>query len=128
MDEQHLEESREELAFEVAEQLRSGRSKKWRCPADLRSRIVTYANACREQGRPVGDIAAGLGLVESTVGRWLRREAQEVRAGFRPVAIVASEDRPAPHPVGSLRLVTPHGYRVEGLDPETLAYLLQVLR
>ena len=128
MDDQHLEEWGEILAGEVAEHVGARRSKKWRCPPELRSRIVEYARSCREQGRTVGDIAADLGLIESTVARWLRREAAELKAGFRSVAIVASEDRLAPHTTGALRLVTPNGYRVEGLDADTLAYLLEVLR
>ena len=128
MDERHLEEWGQALADEVAEQVGSRRSKKWRCPPKLRSRIVEYAMLHRDQGRPIGDIAAGLGLVESTVARWLRRGVSEGEAGFRPVAIVASEEAPAVPAPANLRLVTPHGYRVEGLDVNTLAYLLQVLR
>jgi transposase-like protein len=127
MDERHLEEWGEVLAAEVGDHVGSRRSKKWRCPLELRSRIVEYARSCREQGWTVGDIAAGLGLVESTLARWLRRGAAELQPGFRPVAIVASDDR-ASSPAAALRLVTPHGYRVEGLDADTLAYLLQVLR
>ena len=61
----------ERLAGEVADELRSGRSRKWRCPSDLRLRIVSYARVCREQGEPLGDIAGRLGLVESTLARWL---------------------------------------------------------
>ena len=128
MDEEHLHEWGEALAGEVAEHVGSRRSKKWRCPPELRSRIVEYAQSCRDQGRTIGDIAAGLGLVESTLARWLRRGAAELQPGFRSVAIVASEDRPATPVATALRLVTPHGYRVEGLDADTLAYLLQVLR
>ena len=123
-----MEEWGQALADEVAEQVGSRRSKKWRCPPELRSRIVEYARLHREQGRPIGEIAAGLGLVESTVARWLRRERSEGKAGFCSVAIVASEEAPALPSPAALRLVTPQGYRVEGLDVDTLAYLLQVLR
>ena len=117
----------ERLAGEVAEELRSGRSKKWRCPRELRERIVSYARVCRERGEPLGDIAARLGLVESTVARWLRGEREALAAGFRAVAIVASGEghqRPA---VQSLRLITPRGYCVEGLDPQTLAFVLRLV-
>lgn len=128
MDEQHLGEWGEVLASEVAGHVGTRRSKKWRCPAELRSRIVEYARSCRELGQTIGDIAAGLGLVESTVARWLRREGARLSPGFRSVAIVATGDHPAPEVSETLRLVTPRGYRVEGLDVESLAYLLQVLR
>ena len=71
------------LAGEVADELRSERSKKWRCPADLRLRVVSYAWACRERGEPLGDIARRLGLVESTLARWLRTDRKALAAGFR---------------------------------------------
>jgi hypothetical protein len=59
----------ERLAGEVANELRSGRSKKWRCTADLRLRVVSHARVSRERGEPLGDIARRLGLVESTLAR-----------------------------------------------------------
>ena len=121
-------------AVRLAEELvRSGLrelGKRWRCPARLRLRIVAYALQCREHGEAVADIAGRLGLVESTLGRWLRRERAEERvAAFRPVSIVPVA--PAPGDAGSgaarLTLVTPGGYRVEGLDVESAAYLLRVM-
>ena len=119
------------LAAAIAEELRSGRSKKWRCPLELRSRILVYAGICREGGEPVGDIAARLGLVESTLARWLRRERVLSRPSFRPVAIVPQVDgyQLGRLRVGStgLRLITPRGYTVEGLDLEALASLLEVV-
>jgi len=96
----------------------------------LKSRIVVYARQCREGGETLADIAFRLGLVESTLGRWMRRErAEETAVGFRSVSIVPV----APAPRGGagqateLTLETPGGYRVEGLDAESAAYLLRVL-
>ncbi len=117
----------EQLAGEVAEELRSGRSKKWRCPSDLRSRIVSYARVCREGGEPLGDIARRLGLVESTLARWLRTDRKALAAGFRSVSIVPAADEGGASLPGALRLVTPRGYTVEGLDAPTLAFLLRVV-
>ena len=130
MEEDELREWGYQLSEEVGAQLASGRSKKWRCPADLKSRIITYSQLCRERGEPYGDIAARLGLVESTLARWLRREQAVTRAGFRSVAIVQSEGGKATRdqPQEPMRIVTPHGYRVEGLDLQSAAYLLQILR
>jgi len=130
MEDEDLQTWSEQLRDELAEGRTSGRSKKWRCPAELRSRVVTYAKACRERGEPYLDIAVRLGLVESTLTRWLRTERIKEQPGFRSVSIVpASGDESLTQPAPpSLRLLTPHGYRVEGLDPESLAYLLQVLR
>jgi len=115
------------LAGEVADELRSERSKKWRCPADLRLRVVSYAWACRERGEPLGDIARRLGLVESTLARWLRTDRKALAAGFRSVSIVPATDEGGAVPAGALRLVTPRGYTVEGLDAPTLAFLLRVV-
>lgn len=115
------------LAGEVADELRSGRSKKWRCPGELRLRIVSYARVCRERGEPLGDIARRLGLVESTLARWLRTDRKALAAGFRSVSIVPAVDEDQAAPAGALRLVTPRGYTVEGLDAPTLAFLLRVV-
>ena len=116
------------LRQEVAAELVIGPGKRWRCPAGLKSRIVSYARVCRERGEPLGDISGRLGLVESTLARWLRADSKELAAGFRPVSIVAAEEHHHGEMItGALRLTTPAGYRVEGLDAQTLAFLLRVI-
>ena len=118
----------ERLRQEVAAELVTGPGKRWRCPAGLKSRIVSYARVCRERGEPLLDISNRLGLVESTLARWLRTDRKELAAGFRPVSIVAADEH---HEVetksGALRLTTPAGYRIDGLDAQTLAFLLRVV-
>jgi len=128
MEVEALEREAERLAGEVARGGRREMGKRWRCPAKLRLRIVSYAVQCREVGEPLADIAGRLGLVESTLGRWVRRERAEEAAGFRSVSIVPVE--PSGGGGGEaddLTLVTPSGCRVEGLDVESAAYLLRVL-
>jgi hypothetical protein len=115
------------LAGEVADELRSGRSKKWRCPAKLRLRVMSYARVCRESDEPLGDIARRLGSVESTLAQWLRSDRRALTAGFRSVSIVQAVDEGRAAPAGALRLVTPRGYTVEGLEAPTLALLLGVV-
>jgi transposase-like protein len=116
----------EQLIGDLAEILPESRDRRWRCPAALRARVVAYAKACRDRGETIEDVAARLGLVGGTLARWLRRDREDMAAGFRSVAIVAAEegvvtdDRP-------VRLISPRGYCVEGLDAQTLAYLLQVV-
>ena len=127
MESESLEGVCERLKQEVASELLTGPGKRWRCPAGLKSRIVSYAKVVRERGEPLGDISGRLGLVESTLARWLRAERKELAAGFRPVSIVAAEDGGHVQDAGSLRLVTPGGYQVEGLDAQTLAFLLRVV-
>ena len=50
----------------------------------------------------------------------------EVSSRFRSVAVVPAEEGTV---VGErpMRLISPRGYSVEGLDAQTLAYLLQVI-
>jgi len=117
----------EQLVRDLGEVLPERRTKRWRCPGELKSRVVAYAKLCREGGEPIEEIAMRLGLVGATLARWLRWDRGEARAGFRAVSIVAAEDgveRAVDH---GLRLVSPRGYCVEGLDAQTLAYLLRVV-
>jgi len=53
--------------------------------------------------------------------RWLE---QGEPAGFRPVEI---EPGPVSAPAGGLALITPRGYRVDGLEAEMLVSPLRVL-
>jgi hypothetical protein len=76
---------------------------------------------------PIGDICRRLGLVESTLARWLRADRAELAAGFRSVSIVAAEECGHPGIGAPLRLITPRGYCVEGLDAQALAFLLRVV-
>ena len=64
----------EQLKREIDGELESRPGKRWRCPVPLRSRIVSYARVCRERGEPLLDISNRLGLVESTLARWLRAD------------------------------------------------------
>ncbi len=75
----------EQLRRELDEGRTAGRSKKWRCPAELRSRVISYVEACRERGEPYLDIAVRLGLVDSTLTRWMRTERVRDQPSFRPV-------------------------------------------
>lgn len=117
----------ERLAGELVEELRGRPGKRWRCPTDLRSRVISYSRVCRERGETLGDIAARLGLVQSTLARWLRADRKELAAGFRSVSIVPVGDEAVGVAEGHLRLVTPRGYCVDGLDAQTLAFLLRVV-
>ena len=114
MEDEDLQEWCEQLSRELASGRESGRSKKWRCPPDLRSKVVSFAKVCRERGEPYLDIAVRLGLVESTLTRWLRTAKIKEQPGFRSVSIVPStEEEAVAHPTkSSFRLLTPHGYRV----------------
>jgi len=129
METKSLDEVSDQLRNEVAAELESRPGKRWRCPVPLRNRIVSYAKVCREQGEALHQISGRLGLVESTLARWLKadRNALALSPGFRSVSVVESGDHGQDETYSSLRLTTPAGYLVEGLDAQTLAYLLRVV-
>jgi hypothetical protein len=119
----------EQLTREIASELESRPGKRWRCPVGLRSRVISYARVCRERGERLLEISNRLGLVESTLARWLRadRKALALAPGFRSVSVVGGEEVEHGGICGPLRLTTPAGYMIEGLDAQTLAFLLRVV-
>ena len=104
---------------EALEQNRQGQAR-WRCPAGLRSEVVAYAEERRGAGEGIRPIAAELGLSESCLSRWLRVG----QGGFRSVRV--PPPRPEPTPEG-LVLVTPRGFRLEGLTAPLALRFLQEL-
>jgi len=107
------------------ERTRAGGVHHWRCSDGLRERIVRYAVGCSAEGESHRRIAGRLGLEQATVSRWIRESAGS--SDFRQVAIVPVEHSEHIAAVPSLRLTTPRGLVVEGLDLEHLAALLRVL-
>jgi len=89
---------------------------------------VAYAVACSADGESHGRVAERLGVGQGTLSRWIRRR-RRAKGSVRAVAIVpATHGRATPSASRPpLRLLTPHGFVVEGLDPELLVSLLQVL-
>lgn len=129
MSNDHSEEQGQQLRAELdGERRRAGGSYRWWCSDELRFRAVRYAVACSLDGESHGRIGSTLGLTQSTLSRWIRDSAG-AGSGFHEVAIVpATHDRStAPPPSLPLRLLTPRGFVVEGLDPELLVSLLRVL-
>ena len=92
-----------------------------RYPDDLRAEIIAVARAGRTAGRSLARLAREIGVSAPTLLEWLRHPT---RRQFRQVAVA-----PVPvTPMGATTnpvLVTPHGFRIEGLD---LAGLVTVLR
>ena len=136
MVDEELEREARQLAEELARSGLKVLERQWRCPDELKLRVMAYAHRRRKQGRPLTEIAGRLGVGERTLRRWFQREWAEVRRerveegeGFRQVSIVSTD----PEPGGVIRehegliLTTPAGYRVEGLEVKSAAYLLRVL-
>ena len=130
MDESELDAICARLAKRVAREAARGLGQKWRCPSGLREEIIAYAVACRETGEVLAPISERLGLIESTLARWLRqrKKRDEVVRGFRSVAIVPSEGIQRSTSTPQLRLITAEGHVIEGLDLESAAYLLRAIR
>lgn len=90
-------------------------------PAAVRRRVAEAARGLIADGCTNHRAAGQLGLAPTTLARWLD-EPDSPAAVFVPV-VVRPEGPAAARPV----LVTPGGYRVEGLDVEQLAALLSRL-
>jgi transposase-like protein len=93
-----------------------------RYPMELRAVAVAVAEDRREE--PLSRVAADLGISAVSLQRWLE-QSEPIR--FRPVEVeVASAEVPET-PARGLALITPRGYRVEGLEAAELVSLLRVL-
>jgi hypothetical protein len=90
-----------------------------RYPAELRALAVVVAEERREE--PLAKVAADLGVSAMSLQRWLE-QGEPVR--FRPIEV---ERESAGTVARGLVLITPRGYRVEGLEAGTLVSLLRVL-
>ena len=93
--------------------------------AELRKLAVTYCSERRQQGASVNEVAGELGINGWSLNRWIR--GREKRAEFVKVEVespTASNSSSADPCV----LVTPEGYRIEGLTVEGAGQLLRVLR
>ena len=108
---------RGESLREALAESRIGKSR-WRCPGGLRAEVIDYAKDRRSHGDGVATIAVELGVSESGLSRWLH----SAEAGFREVRI-----RPESSSAADLVLVTPRGYRLEGLSEGLAVRLLREL-
>jgi transposase-like protein len=89
-----------------------------RYSAELRRLAVAVVEEHRDV--PLSRIAGELGVSIVSLQRWVE---QEQPASFRPVQVRLEADSEAPA-TGALVLITPRGYRVEGLDIASLTALL----
>ncbi len=130
MKEHELDAMCRQLAKRVKRHAALGRGQKSRSPKRLREEILEYALACRASGESLAAIARRLGMVQSTLARWLRQhyEKSEVQQGFRSVAIVPSAEIQRTPCKPQLRVITAAGHIIEGLDLESVAYLLKAIQ
>ncbi len=102
-------------------------------PARLRQAGKDYVQQRTAAGIVQAEIARELGVSESTVWRWAQSSPPARRAtaikprpsAFKAVRVVT--ERVSIGSAVKLSVVTPHGYRVEGLDVASAAALLREL-
>ena len=117
----------EHLADEFIRRRRSivvGRGKRY--PEDLRQLAVGFAAEAEACGWSGSRIARRLGIAWGTLERWCAKQpAAEFGGGMREVVVRDdATSSPELRPV----LMTPEGYRIEGLGQEELVEILRALR
>ena len=90
----------------------------------MRGEVLAYARRERAAGRSWAGIAHAVGLSAGALKNWSQTPAPARR--LVPVAVAVAT--PAPEePGAALVVVSPGGYRVEGLDLATATALLRAL-
>ncbi len=93
------------------DEIRQRGGERWRTPAPLREEITSWAQGLQSSGYAVSRIAREIGLSDSALRRWL--EPGEEETGFRPVRLGSSGKGTRRE---KLTLISPDGYRLEGLS------------
>ena len=117
----------EHLADEFIRRRRSivvGRGKRY--PEDLRQLAVGFAAEAETAGWSASRIARHLGVSWATLERWCTTQPA-VESGGQMREVVVRDDVPSLAALGPA-LVTPEGYRIEGLRQEELVEILRALR
>ena len=131
--EKELEQFRQEV-----ERLRAGRQRgSLPYPEMLRAFAVRYVAHTLERGGTFAGAAQALGVSEPTLQAWRkgqpaahrRTQTSTQKQTLVPVVVSGPKKpgRPAGGPSGTLSVVAPSGFRVEGLSLETAAQLLRRL-
>jgi hypothetical protein len=97
------------------------RGRTTRIPDAVRARVLAYTRGQRAAGRSWTWIARRVGLSAGSLKNW-SRTSPPART-LVPVAVAATAPMPSP----PLVVVSPGGYRVEGLDLPTASALLRAL-
>lgn len=101
-----------------------GRGKRY--DAGLKARVIAFANARRADGETFDTVAASLGLAQTTIQRWcggVRVEDEEACSALLPVVVLESA-----RTTNTVTLVSPSGFRLEGLELTDAVSMLRALR
>lgn len=97
-----------------------GRGKRY--PVELKARATAYAKRRHDAGASYAVIAGELGLGFETVRRWCSAaEPTPLQSALVPVEVVAESRE-------SIAIVSPSGFRLEGLDVAEAVAALRALR
>ena len=104
------------------------RGRTTRVPQQVRRAVVTYVEAARDAGAAWSQIVEDVGVSESALRHWRDEAGTGDQVGLLPVEVIGDKSpavvAEARQGVGTLTLVSPGGYLVEGLGVEQLAVLL----
>ena len=99
-----------------------------RVPQRVRRVVLAYVAAARGEGVAWRRIAEEIGFSEGALRRWREDDGECDRVALLPVEVISADRAIAPaepaRGAGVLTLISPGGYRVEGLGVEQLAALL----
>ena len=101
-----------------------GRGKRY--PESLRQLAVGFAAEAEAAGWTASRMARRLGVAWATLERWCATQPI-VESGGQMHEVVVRDDMPSLAASGTV-LVTPEGYRIEGLRQEELVEILRALR
>lgn len=93
-------------------------------PEELRRLAVRYAGRRITDGVAVVAIAAELGVSEQSLRTWMKKPDSD----FRRVRVIEDAGPQPQSETGKLVLVSPSGYRLEGLDVANAFQMLRALR
>jgi transposase-like protein len=129
--EKELEQFRQEV-----ERLRAGRrGGSGPFPEPLRAFAVRYLGYALEKGDTVKAVVERLGVSEPTLQAWRRgqtpgskaRRSEQKVAPLVPVVVQSRKEETPPRAAATFAVVSPQGFRVEGLGLEEAAQLLRRL-
>jgi hypothetical protein len=97
-------------------------------PHEVRARVVAGVRRLIGEGRRIENLAPELGISRTCLAGWLRTVVVD-GSSFAPVVVSEAGSLPAfaPTSMPAGVVISPGGYRVEGLDLEGIASLLRRL-
>lgn len=108
----------EEFQRESSSRVRATGRKPSPYSAEAREFAVSFAEKQKASGVSRKSVSDTLGISNQTLSNWMGHPVSK-KSGMRPVSIENGAAK------GELHIVTPSGYRVEGLTVDTAAVLLR---